>query len=220
MLRQEPLDLAARLARARALSHSGALELAAADYERWFNSGKWGNDGAWLWYARILLLRHDMKAYRNLCARLLSQVGPDASAFLKCCAARVCGLAPGAVSKPDRVVQLAKDAVPNLFDRRAGLFALALAHYRAGQWQLAEARVRQCMTTKDALGWPLLAMIYQQRGQIHEARKWLDRGAALVAKREQNRTNPPRGNMADHEEWQDFQILYAEAQSIVGKTTP
>jgi hypothetical protein len=97
------------------------------------------------------------------------------------------------------------------------LFGLALAFYRSEQWENALTAVRKSMERDPSWawrGWPLRAMIHHRLGHVQparadlaEARQRLERHRAEVCRSE-------RPLFDVH--WFDYEVLYREADSLVG----
>jgi serine/threonine protein kinase len=87
--------------------------------------------------------------------------------------------------EPERVAAIAREAVALLPGFPGFWNTLALAEYRAGDLERAEAAIRQSMELSRQGGvvhdWVILAMIRQAQGNPADARKWLDRTRDWIA---------------------------------------
>jgi hypothetical protein len=96
------------------------------------------------------------------------------------------------------------------------LGSLALAHYRAGQFEQALCRLRDALAAHDyrQVMSPVLSMVYHRMGHAAEARRWMkkaDESHAEIARR----LAEPTGGLTLPGEWVDFEILYAEARTVL-----
>jgi hypothetical protein len=129
-------------------------------------------------------------------------------------AARALGLAPCAPAEADRLLQperLARGGDPH------ELFGLALAQFRAAQWAPALATLQES-AKRDPLsawrGWPLMAMIQHHLGRAEEAPAHLARSKQRLDqyRSEEERSTRPRVD----EVWFDFEVVYREADALIG----
>jgi tetratricopeptide (TPR) repeat protein len=131
--------------------------------------------------------------------------------------ARTCVLAPGALADPAEVVRLGERALAD--DPRNGdaLWALGLAHYRAGHWDRAVKQAQEAIAADPETAWvrwPVLALAHHRLGHREEARRWLDRAAGW------RRQAGEWGGFALGAEWPDFQVVYAEAAALIAGGKP
>ncbi|HWE36487.1 MAG TPA: protein kinase [Isosphaeraceae bacterium] len=215
---EAPPDTPARLRRAGLAMRLGAWEEAAGDDDRWFADGEPDDGPAWLGSARVLLLRGDVAGFGRLRDRLRDQLAREPSPIWGLDAARALVLAPGAASDPARSIRLVERALLwTPAGSRAG-FVLALARYRAGQWEQARAAALASMAQDPARApacWPLLAMACARLGRAEEARTWLDKAAQHHARP----ARPPAASTTPdlvEDDWPDSQILFAEALNLAG----
>src|SRR5205823_10618097 len=103
--------------------------------------------------------------------------------------AHACVLAPGALGDPAEVVRLAKERLaltpsPSA-DYPWSVHVLALAHYRAGQYDLAG----DCLSKDPSpwtfgqhqvLSWLVRGLAEHKRGHAVEARRWLDQATKWI----------------------------------------
>jgi hypothetical protein len=174
----------------------------------------------WLDYAAVLLLRGEQELYRQLCAELVAPLKTEdpRTAYLR---ARVCGLAPEAVSDLQLPIQLAERAVAA--DGKVGwyLHTLAMAHYRAGQYTEALHWFHASMDQDLAwaarpVNWLGMALTYHGQGQNGEARLWLDKAALWMDEKAPQLRNHPQGVFVLHpHDWLACLILRAEAEELL-----
>jgi Flp pilus assembly protein TadD len=125
-------------------------------------------------------------------------------------------LGPDAIGNAAELVSLAQEGLADPLNKADALCTLALAHYRAGQWDEALARLGEAAVPAPRawLTWPVLAMVHHRLGHADEARRWLDKAAA----RHQEIVNQlagPGGGFALPEDWLEFETLYAEARALL-----
>src|SRR5262249_33658809 len=89
----------------------------------------------------LLLLAGNDAGYRAFCKRLVSGAGGRKDPFAAFVLARTCGLAAGAVDDPRQAVRWGEQAVAGGPKIAWFLHALALARYRAGQFEKAVQRL-------------------------------------------------------------------------------
>jgi tetratricopeptide (TPR) repeat protein len=153
-----------------------------------------------------LLGTGDREGARKLCAHMVKRSAETKEAKEIYLIARMCVLAPDSGVDPGEAVRLAERAVKD--EATAWyLHALGLAHYRAGQLDLAIEWLQKADQSIDWRGrpnnWLVLAMAHHRRGQADDARQWLSRA----------RQNPvayvhPHEAMA-------YQLLRHEAEELV-----
>jgi WD40 repeat protein/Flp pilus assembly protein TadD len=219
----EPSDLASRLRRGRLHVRRGDWGLAAADFARVFTAGEPDDPRAWLDHVRVLVLREDRAGYRRLVPRMLAHCGPRTDIYNpEPEQARACVLAPGALADPTEAVRGAERVVKDPRAKKAeALLSLGLAHYRAGHWEKAAARVEEAIARRpDAawLGWPVLAMAHARLGHAEEARRWLRRAEGW-RQQEGRRLVEESAGFAPPER-ADFEILLREAAALVSGRKP
>jgi tetratricopeptide (TPR) repeat protein len=132
--------------------------------------------------APLLLLADDTEAYRQLCGRVLGSLGNTRDPRIAYLAARICALAPDAVSDRARVVRLAERAVQFLPIPHHE-HSLGLAHYRNGQFDRAIEHLNRSIAGNwkaNAANWLVLSMVHHRLGHVDEARKWLDKAAQWI----------------------------------------
>jgi uncharacterized protein (TIGR03067 family) len=154
---------------------------------------------------RLLGTGH-LEGYRKFCAQMVKLSGEVRTADEVFHIARMCVLAPDSGIDPAEAVRLAERAV-EAAQTPWHLHALGLAHYRAGQFDLAIQRLRESGSTGwkgNPTNWLITAMAHHRRGQADEAHMWLD-----WARRS------PFPYVHPHEAM-TYQILRREAEALVG----
>ena len=217
--------------RGRLYSDLGLWELAAADERRAFELNEPSLTTQWWSHAVLLARVGDVDGYRRVCKRMQERfTGHHAGVTLEM--VRTVCLIPSAETDYSRVVQRIQRANLELPRDSVTLYALGLAHYRAGQFQES---VQSCTESQNSSGIgadqlpnsPVLALAYYQLGEPDRARasmesamqsrnRWIDqlysggdngwvthRGASA------NWPMPPS-------QWLEFDLLYREARIRFG----
>jgi hypothetical protein len=167
----------------------------------------------------------DAHGYRTDCRRLLRDFGqshkPDDLYLL----ARILALAPEDVTEPARAVAMAEKAVAARPGEAGYVHTLAVAHYRAGQFDQAVQRPQASQDFEwgaHVVDWLLLAMAQQRLGQGAEARQSLERAVQWID--QANRGKPagaavrlPVPSLTDHLE---VQFLRREAEELIQGKPP
>jgi WD40 repeat protein len=214
---REPPDSHMRLRRAALLARSGALEPAAADYAQAFAVNEPEDLTIWLEYARVLLAQGDADAYRRLCARLLARPLAQRRESWEEPTARICVLGAGGAADVTDLVRLAQQVLAKAPGNEFALLTLGLAHYRAGQWDRALARLEESAAAAPENAWrtwPVLALVHHRLGHTAEARRWLERAAERHKEWARLRAEPA-GGFALPADWPEFEALYAEARTLL-----
>jgi tetratricopeptide (TPR) repeat protein len=214
-LAREPTDGQLYGRRGRAYDELGEWTKAAQDYAKAIELGV-RTESVWLRHSWLRLAIGDGDGYRQSCTRLLQQFGktenPDTANDL----AWACVLVPNAVADPLVPVQLAEKAEKSYRKRWTYSITLGAAYYRAGQYDWAISRLNEVMTAQGDRGpattWLFLAMTHQRLGHADEARKWLDKAVAWIAKADREKTLSPSNRL-------ELQWLRQEAEVLLeGKT--
>jgi tetratricopeptide (TPR) repeat protein len=152
-------------------------------------------DQSGVWYSRALvcLARDDIDAYKKICATMLDRFGQTPQADDAYWMAWTCAVRPDSAVEPALSVGLAErfvdEATPGVDD----LVVLGAALYRAGRFKDAVGRLQDAALAHQAgregrqtivYAWIYLAMAEHRLGRSEAARKWLDRAADSVAKRD------------------------------------
>ncbi len=134
----------------------------------------------WFHHGYALQRGGDRDGYRKCCRDMLRRFGDLDGAHELNWTVRTCVLDDGAVPEPGRLVQAARKALAGVPGHSGILFALAAAHYRAGQFREAIQRAQEALDTKvrmdnddRAQDWLVLALAHQRLGETRAARKWL-----------------------------------------------
>jgi tetratricopeptide (TPR) repeat protein len=177
-----------------------------------------------LWFlgAPLFLEVHGPKAYHGHCRGMLHCYGAATNPVIAGRAAKACLLAPAAAGDLALAVRLAERAVTGT--QKHALYphfqlARGLAHYRAGEFEAAIARLRPCLAGQE---WNLtvpaqlvLAMAQHRLGHAEQARDALGRARAIMA----GKQFPP-GEQGDliyvWHDWLICQHLRREAEALIG----
>jgi tetratricopeptide (TPR) repeat protein len=175
----------AAIDRARSHARQGQWQEAAAAYAEASRAGP----GAALLHqyeqAAALLLAGDHDGYHRAWAETLAKFVKTTDPWVSQWVARpgLLGTNPDA----DRVqfVRLAEQAVAAHPTNGPWLQTLGAAHYRAGQWDRALARLQESEKadwggSPTVVNWLLLAQVHHRLDHAEEARRWLDKAAAWL----------------------------------------
>jgi tetratricopeptide (TPR) repeat protein len=137
----------------------------------------------WMVHAGLLVLAGDTAAYRAFCRRMQETLAqqPDGTRDRRATylVARSCLLAPNGVD-PAEGVRLAEQALAAAPRYAWHLHTLALAHYRAGQFEQAVRRLEESMEANPGWAgrvddWLLLALAHHRLGHAAEVTRWLEK---------------------------------------------
>ena len=173
-------------------------------------------DSSPLNYARLFLIRDDRRGYRDFFGRLLDshEKGRDPGSVWQM--GRIAGLVPCSVADAERIVRLVRIPAAEMSAPPSLKFALALAHYRAGQWAPARIALEDFLKNghDDAwLGFPLMAMIEHRLGHHREAEQQLVRAQQKRDEHREHSTSP--GDILDAG-WFEYDLQLREAESTIG----
>jgi tetratricopeptide (TPR) repeat protein len=206
--------------RALAYCRLGRWDKAALDYAELLKARP-DDLECWREYASVLLLQGDRDGYRRVCEGVQERFGRGQGANEPYLLALTLSLAPNGAAEPAQVVEQAQKAVAA--HPKAGWYrhALALAHYRAGNFAEADRQCKQSIADDPAWGghvvnWLLLALAQQQLGHADEARQWLDKATRWI---EEKAPGKPKGQEVDLPvpSWGDrleIQLLRREAEAL------
>jgi WD40 repeat protein/tetratricopeptide (TPR) repeat protein len=210
--------------RGLAYAEQGAWDRAAADLQKAVARGTADWD---VWYELALarLAAGDAPGYRATCAALRQRFGRSGDVYNANSLAWICVLAPGGVDDPAWAVGLARQRV-GTDPRGAGwtdahLNTLGAAHYRAGQFDEAVARLKDAIAAGRGEGlpqdWLLLAMAHARGGHDKQARTCLER---VVRKLDRiDRVTAP-GSLPAWTTRVECRILRLEAERVVNGMGP
>jgi serine/threonine protein kinase/WD40 repeat protein/tetratricopeptide (TPR) repeat protein len=216
---REPPDVLARLERGYLFARTKDQERGLADLKQVFSEDDPDYPHAWQSYACLLLLGGHREDYRRLTARAFAACQLPGGLEART-GARVCVLGPDVTPVAAELVRLGRKALHP--DDARGLFSLGLAHYRAGNWGRAVARLQQAAAADAEVHWqiaPVLAMVHHQQGHAVEARRWLDQASASREQARRRLAEEAPG-LPLEAEYPDFAILYAEAATLLGGSAP
>jgi tetratricopeptide (TPR) repeat protein len=167
------------------------------------------DDVGWQYSAALITLADDPggTALRRTVRALLGRLERTANAKTAFELARAASLVSGVADNPARMVALAECGVAGDPKAPWRLHALALAHYRAGQFEAAIRRSEEALR----VGWHagsscrvVLALAHHRLGHAEEARSWLEKA---------DRTSATTARV-----WGDaieFRVLRREAASLI-----
>jgi eukaryotic-like serine/threonine-protein kinase len=195
----------------------GRWKDAAADYAKAFRCLPLTDESVFE-YAGVLLLSGETAAYRELCTTLVSRCDSMHTRFVSFITARSAGLGPMNGVDPERLVELAREFVEEL-DRPWTWHVLGLSQYRAGQIDLAMKSLERSVsgewgTAGKAQNRLVMAMACHQRGEVEEARGWLQRAQQAIADVRPANPDDPAGVPVP--DWIELECLSREATSLLG----
>jgi WD40 repeat protein/serine/threonine protein kinase/tetratricopeptide (TPR) repeat protein len=182
-LRPRDTSLAAECAAAHA--QAGQWDRAAAVFEKLI-AAKMDTPPIRRQQALVQLAAGQPEAYRGTCTLLLDRFVKSKDPLTGMAVLRACRVAPGAVSEPARVVELAERVVADTHRHPLTLSLLGQALYRAGRYEAAAARLAEAL--KYAGGselWPtttslFLALAEQRLGHTGQAQAHLQQTRARI----------------------------------------
>jgi eukaryotic-like serine/threonine-protein kinase len=167
-------------------------------------------------YACVLALVDDRpNAQKQTHVQRLLEGAPTATDRAAFIMARTFGLISDPAVPAAQIIGLAKQAVK----ANASAFhihALALAHYRAGEFELAiqqarESDVKPWTNAAKPQNWLVLALAHHRLGHAAEAKAWLDKALpAIDLENAANRGKPLSVSVPD---WLELQVLRREAEA-------
>jgi eukaryotic-like serine/threonine-protein kinase len=177
---------------------------------------------------RILTARSDeavtlLADYRRLCARTVGSFGDTKDAREAYSVSWMCVVVPDAVANLHHVVELAALGLNQSPKEPRLVHNLGLAHLRAGQFDEAIGRARECLAISSALppalDWLVLAIAEHRRGRAEPARHWLNEATAWIANESLHLARNPAAKR--DWSWVEIQLLYRETQAILaGNESP
>ncbi len=223
-----PLKLGALLRAADIKARWGRWAEAVPFYTRALELQPHESVHTWIEHGHALLLSGDAEAHRRLFRRMLDTYGKEPSPTHAYWTARLGALGPDGIDSA-KLVELAAMCLKAEPTNGVSSFGLALAHYRAGQFQDAIQRARESLEAAGqphgdirALNWLVLALAYKKVGQADEAGKWLVhtehwlRAETAGVDKTAHGFHPPA--MKFWHDWLLLQRLHAEALKSLGPT--
>src|SRR5262249_12461758 len=194
----------------------GQWAQAAADFARGIESAPPESE-EWFEHACLRLIVGDREGYRKFVQEMRRREGRTDDPFVAFVLARSCILAADPVVEPEQVVRWAEQAVSG--GRNPWyLHVLGAAHYRAGHWEeaiarLGESNARTWTEEGKAQNRLVLAMAYRRLGDLAKARVGLDEGTrgwnGLEAAKTDDAARMPTTD------WLPLHVLRREAESVV-----
>jgi serine/threonine protein kinase len=225
LVAQRPQDGRLWVARGQSLARARQWKDAVRDYARVMED-RLPDDGATYEYACLLLLSGDTVGYQRFSQKLADKYEPSTSPFLSFCALGVCGLAPGGISDPARLVAWAKPWRDRLDNTGWVHNRLGVALYRNRQWEEAieslqaakpwAERQRPSMTVVN-LDYMFLALAHERLGKSDEARRWRQLADEWLASADEEIANEPYGfpETVHAGDWLGVQVLRREADNLL-----
>jgi tetratricopeptide (TPR) repeat protein len=212
----------------------GLWELAAEDVAKAAEMQDPADSAHWVNLALLRVHADDIPGYRRVYARMSERFRGSSVRHFNLDTIRVGTLATDFPGDPAQLVELAQ-AVVTAEPGEAWLHhALGLAHYRAGQYELAIERLRESPAADPnwvncPLNYPFLAMAHFRLGQHDKARQALDDAAKFVDQWTQARYESGQGDWVTTQgaaaqwEWWNLlalQLFFREAQELMGLPPP
>jgi eukaryotic-like serine/threonine-protein kinase len=202
----------------------GLWDRAAADFGRAVERQAPTSTNAWYSYALLCLHAGDADGYRRTCRHMAAQFAGTTNPIFCDEVARACLLLDNPVMERQALVALAERAAAG-GKKPWRLTTLALALYRAGQYDKAMERVQESLAL-DAGGqtiWnqAVLAMAYQRANVPDRARRCL--AAATVAREERLRALLESTPGSLHALWWNLlesEVHYHEAKELIDGSGP
>jgi hypothetical protein len=195
----------------------------------------------WYWYrsATLSLQTGKREVYRRICREMLTRFCNTDDPYVAERVAKICSLAPGAVSDLAPVLKLADRAVTGT-EKHGGyrwfVLAKGLVEYRAGHYGAAVDWLNRVSPKADGGEWDaaafaVLAMAKHGLGLApgadaarlaEEARSALSHGLAILSKMPDPKAGRPFGeqwpfSVDAFDAWLHAQILVHEAEKLLGK---
>ncbi len=211
----DPPDAISLLRKAEIAIRLRQLDAADKDYERWSASGPARYGATDLSRARLYLMRGDRQGYRTYFRRLLDSYEKEPGPRTAWQLGRVVGLAPCSHAEAERVVRVLQAPLTDPAVRPNHLVALAMAHYRAGQWERSLAALEAAETRdphRDVYWLTLRAMVAQKLGHEGEAKDQLARAREIL---EQHREQAASSGGFLEPGWFECELLYREALAVI-----
>jgi WD40 repeat protein len=218
----KPPDVSSLLRRAQLSLRLGRWEESGDDFAAWLKAGAPADDCASASYGRLLVARGDHAGYEQLCQHSIDALRKDTNAETAWSAVGVFALAPGSSADAATVLQIAERQIPVEVRTVEQAYALALVAYRAGNFDVADKRLRSFADHHDlwsARTRPLRAMLDYHLGHVNRAREELARAIAWASDQTSGATaTAPAGERAISELLMDFQALCREGQALLDQS--
>jgi WD40 repeat protein/tetratricopeptide (TPR) repeat protein len=201
------------IARARREVRLSQWDEASADYARADWTRPVGDDACER--AAILLVARDDAGYQRFCSQIVERAAQTSVPFEAFILARTCGLAPRAMADPLRAVHWAEQAVAGSPAGGWYAHALALAHYRAGHYELALEQSEIAIKTGwvAELNWLVMAMAHHHLGHGAEARQFLVKAVDVLDQAKAANPGEPVQFVAI--DWLEAHVLRREAEAMI-----
>ena len=213
--RLEPADATSLIRRADIAVRLRRLDAAHRDYARWLDGGAADGLDAHIAYARLFLLRGDVQGYRRFLDRSLEsfESRPDAPSAWQL--GRIIGLAPCSAAVAERVARLIRTPAKDSIFRPRQLIALAMALYRAEQWESARSALEEFLKKPHDESWlahPLMAMVEHRLGHHREAEAQFSKAREDFG---EHRRHTASADAFLDPGWFDYERLYHEAETLI-----
>jgi Tfp pilus assembly protein PilF len=153
---------------------------------------------------------------------MLDELGSDSSSSLAVHAARVFALAPCPRAEAARLTRAVELGISQQAGAPHAFFAMALAHFRAEDWEPARAALQAAMDHDPLLvghGSALMAIVEQRLGHAKEAKRSLEIAQRLLQEQQQNAAACSKPSLINPV-LLDVQILCREAASLINRPLP
>jgi eukaryotic-like serine/threonine-protein kinase len=212
----DPPDLSSLARRARLHLQLGHFKQAVGDFARWKSRGGPDDSEAYVSYARLLILEGNTVSYQSFCNQMLLTLEKSPHPQTAYSAAAVIGLGCGSPVTAARVVKLARRELLVARTQAGEAFALALADFRAQEYERASAALRNLIDQDIEWAWrswPILAMIEHRLGHREQARQALDRALEWLDQHQLELSASPPTRVVP-ESWLDVQAQCQEALAL------
>jgi tetratricopeptide (TPR) repeat protein len=219
ILRDYPQDQRSLQQRFELYGRRGLIREAGADIETLLRLAPSQVD---FWYrgAVVRLALGDVPGYRSHCEQILSRFGKSTQSGTMRRVVKTCCLVPepfGGDAAMLRIALGAEEAEPTSF---WSVQSLALARYRAGEYELAAQLLeseRREMGAGTATNKILLAMALYQCGDVEAAREHLEAGRLAIAAAAVPDGAPTVFAEGSWHDWLVCRILAGEAEALMGR---
>jgi eukaryotic-like serine/threonine-protein kinase len=167
-------------------------------------------------FAGLLLLTGDKQAYERFCQEVIARPGEPRDHNAAIIMARLCALGPSEITEPQLAVQWATHGVEVM--QRAGFatHVLALAQYRAHQYDLAIHNLQESNAGRDArllkaANWLLLSMIHCRQAHPEEARQCFEKAHQMIEQLRPKKAN----DLVAATDWIEVNVLLPEAEALL-----